>query len=105
MITRRAFFSAAALASLCGVAQSAGRRVSCVTGDPGERLYCEIVAQGKGIEVYLDGMLQRDAKTADEALGLVFRHAYASNGRPLYNRVSGEWIYETVYGDVEIRVV
>lgn len=81
-----------------------GRRISCVTGDPGERLYAEVRAAGLRPEVYLDGEMQELAITADEAEGMVVRAIKSRDGSLLFNPVTDKCVEEKVFGRVEIRL-
>lgn len=86
------------------VAPRVGRRVSCVKGDPGERLYGEACADEKTVTVFLDGVEQRDALTADEAEGFVDRNIISPGGRVAFNPATREILHERVFGRVEIRI-
>lgn len=80
------------------------RRVSCLMGDPGERLYAELCGDGKKITVYLDGIEQKYAVTADEVEGMVYRPIMTPEGNLAINRATGDIPHETVYGRVQIVV-
>lgn len=79
-----------------------GIRVSNVEGDVGERLYAELMADGKKIEVYLDDVEQPYCVTADEQRGYVVRFAMAKDGGPLVsdNRI----LMETLFGHVRVVI-
>lgn len=110
-MNRRAFFGAAALVPLAipaaasgAVFKKGGKRISTVPGDPGERLYGECCGDGRRISVYLDGIEQPMAETADEAEGFVTRVVVTENGSIAVNRVTNGIVRETVYGDVRIEI-
>lgn len=107
MISRRSFFGAMAVAPMAGAAviKSSGKRISCVSGDPGELLYCQARADGKTVMVYLDGEPQRLALTADESLGMVLRGVALEDGGVAFNPNTEKFLQETVYGDVRIEIV
>lgn len=106
-MNRRRFFGAAAVAVIApnALAISPGRRVSIVKGDPGERLYGCICADGGRVRVLLDGIEQPRALTADESLGFVDRLITSPGGNVAFNRATGELLEERVYGQVKIEVV
>lgn len=87
------------------VRKQIGIRVSIRKDDPGERTFAEIWADGKKGVVYLDGVRQKHAITADEREGMVVRLMTDDRGRVLVNPVEGRALEETVFGDVEIRIV
>lgn len=110
MISRRNFIVAAsgvAIAGASGVAIPAapGRRVSVESGDPGEVELALIRADGHEVEIYLDGVIQEHALTADEAEGMVKRYMTSAGGEILINREAGRILEETVRGLVEVRIV
>ncbi len=86
-------------------AQSGGRRISTVKGDPGERFYGELRGAGKRPVIYLDGVEQTAVVTADEDLGMVRRHVSAGGKQLAYNDATGEFIFEDVFGHVRIGIV
>src|SRR5690606_27382111 len=93
-----------AAASCIAVRKLGGRRVSCVQGDPGERLYSQACGDGKTVKVFLDGVEQKWAETADEAEGFVDRIVETPQGNIAINRATGEILKERVYGDVRIVI-
>ena len=108
---RRSFLrsSAVAVATLPAVPASAvamckpdGIRMSSDKNDAGYRAWCEANGDGMAVKVYLDGVLQRDAVTADEAEGSVYRAARTPAGN--FARSADEILHETVYGDVRIVI-
>lgn len=109
-MNRRSFFRAAGIAPIIlatvhvnGIACEF-RRISCVTGDPGERAYGILCARGLQPTVWLDGVEQKLAETADIDLGMVMRAVDAGGGNIAYNKMTGDVLRETVYGRVEITV-
>lgn len=110
MMDRRSFFRAAVTAPIAIAAAPASgiacefSRVSCVAGDPGERAYGILCARGLRPTVWLNGVEQGLAETADVALGLVTRAVDAGGGGIAFNNATGEVLRETVYGRVEITV-
>lgn len=77
-------------------------RVSMVESDPGYRAYCMLRGDGRHVRVFLDGVYQKYAKTADTAEGFVLRIATTPLGNMAHD---GERLFEeTVYGRVEIVV-
>lgn len=112
MLDRRSFLRGVAAAPLAAVPLSAplpGRacdfsRVSCEKGDPGELAYCLACADGKSIKVFLDGVEQKLAVTADTAQGFVKRAIESDGGNLAFNRRTGEIFHEVVHGRVEIRI-
>lgn len=103
---RRSFLcgSAVAVAGAPVVRKIGGRRVSCVPGDPGELLYSQACGDGKTVKVFLDGVEQKWAETADEAEGFVDRIVETPQGNMAINRVTGEILKERVYGDVRVVI-
>lgn len=91
-------------ASPIAVRKIGGRRVSCVPGDPGERLYSQACGDGKTVKVFLDGAEQKWAETADESEGFVDRIVETPKGNVAINHVTGEILKERVYGDVRIVI-
>ena len=79
-----------------------GHRISCIVGDPGERLYAQMIGDGHWPEIYLDGVRQNDCLTADEAQGYVVRHVIGVDGGLAFNPSAGELLKEKAYGRVEI---
>lgn len=114
-MNRRAFFGAMAaapgvLAAAAGLSVAlpgepcSFRRVSCERGDPGERAYAILCGDQKSARIFLDGVEQRFAITADMDEGSVLRHVATPEGHIAFNRVTGEIYNETVYGRVDIRI-
>lgn len=106
---RRDLFRAGAVVAIAGatsmpVIAAGGRRVSVVKGDPGERLYGEACGDGKSVRVFLDGVEQRHAETADEVEGFVDRCVTTAEGNIAWNRRTGEILKERVHGRVEIVI-
>lgn len=106
---RRDLFRAGAAIAIAGTAglpvmAAGGRRVSIVKGDPGERLYAEACGDGKSVRVFLDGVEQRHAETADEAEGFVDRCVTTAEGNIAWNRRTGEILKERAHGRVEIVI-
>ena len=111
---RRAFLGGTAVAvagvaaiaaePVAAVRKAGGRRVSCVKGDPGERLYAQACGDGKTVKVLLDGVEQQWAETADESLGFVERIVETPEGNMAINQARGEVLMERVYGDVRIVI-
>lgn len=107
-MNRRSFFGlslalpAAAIAVAAPAARAAGLRVSSVKGDPGELLYGKAEIDFQRFRVYLDGVEQDWWHTADEGEGLIVRDVRSPTGAPAYNKVTGEWVQETMHGKVEI---
>ncbi|MBK3745291.1 hypothetical protein G3A39_39600 [Paraburkholderia aspalathi] len=110
---RRSFFKGAAAAVVSApiaitasiaVAKAGGRRISSVSGDPGERLYTQLCGDGKIIKAYLNGAEQTLCVTADEAEGMIYRVVSTPGGNIAINHVTGEIMHETVYGDVRIVI-
>lgn len=81
------------------------RRVSCIKGDPGERAYGMICGDHKTVKVFLDGVEQRHALTADVDDGFVDRYVSTEQGNIAVNPMRSEALQERVYGRVEIRIV
>lgn len=102
------FFAAAPVAvatarpDLPGFAASY-RRLSSESGDPGERAWAELAADGIYPKVYLDGVEQDLACTADVDLGMIRRAAKSPQGRLLMG-ADEQVMIETVYGRVDIRI-
>lgn len=109
-MNRRSFFRATVAAPVAiATAPASGipcefSRISCVAGDPGERAYGILCARGLRPTVWLDGIEQKLAETADVELGLVTRAVDAGGGNIAFNAATGEVLHETVYGRVEITV-
>lgn len=109
-MNRRSLFAAviAAPAMMASRAKAGGRvsrdRISTEKGDPGERRYAELSGDGKRVRVFLDGVEQKDAVTADPGLGIVKRAVVTENGNIAINKATGEIFYETVSGDVRVEV-
>lgn len=111
-MNRRSFLRGAAVAPVIAVgaaipaisAPGGFSRVSCEKGDPGERAYGIACAERKQVDVYLDGVKQKFALTADAKEGWVKRWIEAGNGRPAFNPATEEVLTEVVYGRVEIRL-
>ena len=82
-----------------------GIRVSCEKGDPGERLYAELCGDKRRARVFLDGVEQHEALTADERLGIVRRFAMTSKGNLAFNLSTGEAYIEEVRGVVVVEIV
>lgn len=111
-MNRRVFLAAMPLAPLVAVpavalpavaaVPKAGLRLSALKDDPGYRAWCELCGDGKTVKVYLDGVEQHDAVTADEADGMVYRAVRTPSGNLAIGR--DEILYETVYGDVRIVI-
>lgn len=109
---RRAFLrgSAVAVAGIPAVAAPSptavrnadGRRVSCVQGDPGYRLYCMARGDRQTVKVFLDGVEQKWAETADEVEGFIDRAVATPNGNLAHD--GHEILKERVYGDVRIVI-
>lgn len=85
--------------------KKSGVRVSCRKGDPGERTFAEIHADGKSVAIYLDGAIQDNVVTADERDGMIIRYQTNDRGEVLLNPVEQCILEETVFGNVEVRVV
>lgn len=81
-----------------------GRRISCIPGDLGERLYAEACGDGRKITVLLDGVEQPWAETADEVEGCVTRAVRTESGNFAVNIAQDEILRETVSGHVEIVI-
>jgi hypothetical protein len=107
-MNRRSFFGAALAVVPVGAAIAAvqvarqGLRVSFVKGDPGERLVGMAEIDGKRFDVYLDGVLQDWWHTADEAEGFVVRDVKSREDQPALNKMTNEWVQETIHGKVEV---
>lgn len=93
---------AVAAASPIAVRKEGGRRISSVTGDPGHRLYCMARGDGQTVKVYLDGVEQKWAETADEAEGFVDRVVETPAGNMAHD--GRDLLKERVYGDVRIEI-
>lgn len=127
-MNRRKFFGAAAISPLALAATPApatakkmpihievevnwdaiypyGTRISCVKGDPGERFYGVLCGDGIRPEVWLDGVKQDHAETADALHGEVVRAVTTPNGNIAINPATNEVLRETVRGKVRIRYV
>lgn len=78
-------------------------RISCERGDPGEAAYGIACAEGKNIEVLLDGVAQK-CVTADSAEGWVKRPLMSPSGKIAVNLAGGTIVYEVAHGHVEIIV-
>lgn len=87
------------------VPKAAGRRISTVKGDPGERAYAELCGDGKVAKVFLDGEAQPDCVTVDEQDGSVVRAVRTPSGKLAFNRATGEIYHETVFGEVRVEIV
>ncbi len=77
-------------------------RVSVFESDPGHGAFLEIKARsnGRGPDVYLDGVLMSQAVTADDELGVVVRPKRDDDGALLVR--DHRLQYETLRGQVEI---
>jgi hypothetical protein len=96
--------AAAAAAPLVSPSRGDYRRVSCVAGDPGEVAYSKICGDGNIVEIYLDGVLQKEAMTADVDCGFADRYVVSDAGNIAINRVTSEALTERVFGNIEIAV-
>lgn len=112
MLNRRSFFRFAAAVpvavatarpDLAGAATSY-RRISTESGDPGERAWAMLRADGYHPQAYLDGVYQELACTADADEGMVRRGVATMDGN-LCVGADEKVMMETVYGRVEIRIV
>lgn len=109
-MNRRSFFRAAVAAPAAIIASPRPgsacefTRISCERGDPGERAYGILCGRGLSATVWLDGVEQKLAVTADVERGYVKRLVDAGGGRIAYNRMTDEVLHEEVYGRVEITV-
>lgn len=115
---RRTFFKASAVVipvmtvscgpyerAVAGMPAHGSRRISCRKGDPGEPLYGMVCSDDLKAKVFLDGVEQKEAITADEELGMVIRHRMTPKGRISVNYATKEALEETVYGRVVIEIV
>lgn len=113
-MNRRTFFGAISFGAAAGAyavalgvvaaSERRGLRVSAERGDPGERIYGSLIADGRNVVVHLDGILQPRAITADEAEGFVLRTVTTAEGNIAWNPATGEVLRERVYGHVTISV-
>lgn len=78
-------------------------RMSTDQYDPGHEHWYEAMKRGEMPTVYLDGVLQMNAITADVELGLVVRVKCNSVGEPIIR--ADALVTEVVYGRVDIRLV
>lgn len=114
-MNRRSFLAAMAIAptTAAATAMSAeserpigspnGIRVSMRKDDPGYRAFCIARGDGKKIRVYLDGVEQKCAATADESTGMIVRLVITENGNVAHD---GENILEeTVHGTVRVEII
>lgn len=102
-MNRRQMLGAAALAAVAvpvAAKPPMGQRISCETGDPGERLYSLLCAEGKFLKVFLNGKEIDGVVTADPEAGTIKRIVKSSNGNIAFNRVTGEVFHETLTGEV-----
>jgi hypothetical protein len=110
-MNRRSFLRAAAIAPAIAAmpaissAPAGYERVSCEKGDPGERAYALACAGGKTVKVYLDGVEQKYALTADTNQGWVKRTVVSADGNIAFNRATEEIYTEIVHGAVRIEVI
>ena len=79
-------------------------RMSCHKDDPGYAAFLEANLRGK-VVVYLDGVVQHHAITADEEQGFVIRHATDAEGNVLINATRTATVTERVSGQVRISTV
>lgn len=84
--------------------KNSAKRVSTEKGDPGEILYAQCCVDGQQIRVWLDGVEQHDAFTADEGLGIVVRAMKSPRGNIMFNAANQEVLTETVTGKVVIEI-
>lgn len=109
-MNRRSFFRAAVFAPVAVAAAPASgaacefTRISCERGDPGERAYSILRGRNLNPKVWLDGVEQKFAVTADVHEGFVKRAVDAGGGNVAFNDVTGEVFEEVVHGRVEITV-
>lgn len=107
---RRSFLRGAAVAPIIATlpaissAPAGYERVSCEKGDPGERAYALARADGKTVKVYLDGVEQKHAVTADANEGWVKREVVSPAGNIAYNPATWEIYREIVHGVVRIDI-
>lgn len=76
-------------------------RVSCEKGDPGEAAYNAARLEGKKVIVYLDGVNQPEAVTADVEEGWVRRFKKNEEGLVI-DPDKEEIVIEVVHGDVRV---
>lgn len=108
-INRRGFLTSmsaapAAIAATAAITPIAYHRVSVEAGDPGEAAFAALCAQKKRAEVFLDGVYQKWALTADAKEGWVRRHRIDEFDNVLFNPRTGKILNEVVYGSVVIEI-
>jgi len=79
-------------------------RVSSVQGDVAEPFWASLIAEGKTVRVYLDGVEQPLADTADEQRGYIVRPATDSRGGIFVNTHTDQVIRETMFGEVKVVI-
>lgn len=77
-------------------------RVSCERGDPGEKHYAMLCADGEKVKITLDGIEQIFCLTADSANGWIKKFVVSPGGRMAFNPATQEPLTEVVHGDVQI---
>lgn len=75
-------------------------RTSTDHGDPGERLFCQLRADGKKLRVWLNGIEEKDCITADPVAGYVVRAVRSPGGNLCLDSIQSDVLRETVHGHV-----
>jgi hypothetical protein len=79
-----------------------GIRVSSDKDDPGYSQWAMFNGDGKKVEAYLNGELQKHCMTADEKLGMVKRAVLTPSGNMAIGH--DEFLFEEVFGDVRVVI-
>jgi hypothetical protein len=80
-------------------------RLSSDKDDAGYRDWCILNGDGKVARIFLDGVEQKDATMADDVTGEVRRCIRTPEGNIAVDNIAGEFLMETVSGEVKIMIV
>lgn len=110
---RRSFLkgAAVALASTAATTEALavgmkpnGIRISCNPEHAGYRAWCQANGDRCRVRVYLNGKEVKHCSTADETLGMIVKGVETSEGNIAVDRIRGEYLEETLYGDVRVVI-
>lgn len=80
-------------------------RYSSVKEDSGYPAWCKLNGDGKVVIVKLNGVIAKRVITVDTDAGEIVRMTETEDGNVAVDRNTGEILYETVTGAVEIEIV